>query len=239
MLQGLGSGRLKAARQLLDWGYLLADSDHPLPRLRWVGPAWLAVYLPSYTAAYGLLNFAFLCNVGVILTAIGLWRGSALLLSSQAVAALVVSGVWMVDAGSRALTGVHLMGGTAYMWDPQYPLFTRLLSLYHVAWPVLLVAALRRTGYDRRGLALQAGFAALVIAACRFTDPALNINFAFTDPFFQRALGPPAVHVLVTLVALVAGAYWPTHLLLQRWLPAVTAPTLKLEAPEPDSSPAL
>jgi len=219
---------------------MASASDHPLPRLRWLAAVWLAVYLPAYTAAYGVLNFAFLCNVGVILTAIGLWRGSALLLSSQAVAALVVCLVWMVDASSRLLAGSHLMGGTAYMWDPQYPLFTRLLSLYHVAWPVVLVVALRRTGYDRRGLALQAGFAAAAIALCRLTDPALNINFAFTDPFFRRALGPPALHVAITVTALVLGAYWPTHLLLRRLLPpALAAPGFALVPGRPEAGTAL
>jgi len=221
---------------MLDSAKVPSASDHPLPRLRWLAPAWLAVYLPAYTAAYGLLNFAFLCNVGVVLTAIGLWRGSALLLSSQGVAALAVSLVWVIDASSRLLTGTHLMGGTAYMWDPQYPLFTRLLSLYHVAWPAVLIVALRRTGYDRRGLALQAGFAAVVVVLCRLTDPALNINFAFTDPFSHRALGPPALHVAVTVVALVAGAYWPTHWLLRRLLPAAAAaPDFSLAGPEPES----
>lgn len=215
-------------------------TDHPLPRLRWLAPAWLAVYLPAYTAAYGLLNFAFLCNVGVILTAVGLWRGSALLLSSQAVAALAVCLVWAADAGSRLLTGTYLMGGTAYLWDPQYPLFTRLLSLYHVGWPVVLVVALRRTGYDRRGLALQAGFAVVAIALSRLTSPTLNINFAHTDPFFHGALGPPALHVAITVAALVAGAYWPTHVLLRRLLPPTAAiPRLGPAAPAPRSPQAL
>jgi hypothetical protein len=39
---------------------------HPLPVLRWVALAWLAVYLPAYGAAYGMLNFLFLCNLGVL-----------------------------------------------------------------------------------------------------------------------------------------------------------------------------
>jgi hypothetical protein len=71
------------------------------------------------------------------------------------VAFLFVSLVWTFDLLWRLLLGTHLTGGTAYMWDPQWPLFTRLLSLYHVAVPVVLVHALRRVGYDPRGYALQ------------------------------------------------------------------------------------
>jgi hypothetical protein len=68
-------------------------------RLRLLALLWLAVYLPSYAAAYGLANFVFLCNLGVILTAVGVLTRSALLLSSQAVAAMVICLVWCLDAG--------------------------------------------------------------------------------------------------------------------------------------------
>jgi hypothetical protein len=47
------------------------------PRLHFLALLWLAVYLPSYTAAYGLANFVFLCNLGVVLTAVGILTRSA------------------------------------------------------------------------------------------------------------------------------------------------------------------
>mgnify|MGYP003494298571 CR=1 FL=1 len=61
------------------------------PRIGWLGALWLLVYLPTYHAAYGAFNFLFLCNIGVILTAIGLIVRSRLLMSSQAVAAPVIA----------------------------------------------------------------------------------------------------------------------------------------------------
>ena len=63
---------------------------HPFPRLRWLAPAWLAVYLPSYAIAYGWTNFLFLCNVGVVVGSIGLWRGSRLWLSTGGVASIAI-----------------------------------------------------------------------------------------------------------------------------------------------------
>jgi hypothetical protein len=190
---------------------------HPFPRLRWLGPLWLAVYLPAYSYAYGLTNFLFLCNIGVIVTAIGLWLGSRLLLSSQAVAAIFIGGVWTLDFGARLATGSHLLGVTAYMWDPQYPLATRLMSLYHVAWPLLLLACLARLGYDRRGWPLQSAIAATLIVLCRLaTPPADNINYAFTDPLFGRQLGPPVVHVAIIVAAVTLGIYGSTHWALAR-----------------------
>jgi hypothetical protein len=189
---------------------------HLFPRLRWLGLAWLVVYLPSYAAAYGFTNFLFLCNLGVMLTALALLGGNRLVLSSQAVAAPVIGLAWALDAGWRVASGHHLFGGTEYMWDPQYPLFTRLLSLYHLAWPVLVVLLVRRVGYDRRGWQLQTAIAASAVILCRlFTPPAANINFAFIDPIFGRAFTPAALHVAIVLVALAGVGYGLTHLALQ------------------------
>jgi hypothetical protein len=192
---------------------------HPFPRLRWLALAWLCVYLPAYTLAYGPANFLFLCNLGVMLTCLGIWRGSALLLSSQAVAAMAICAAWWLDAGARLLSGRHLVGVTAYMWDPQYPLFTRTLSLYHVAWPILLVACLRRVGYDPRGYLLQGALAVVFVLLSRLAGPAANINFAFTDPLFHRSLGPAPAHLALTILALVGVIYGVTHLVLKAFLP--------------------
>lgn len=190
---------------------------HLFPRLRWLGLVWLAVYLPSYAIAYGFTNFLFLCNLGVMLTAAALVWENRLVLSSQAVAAPVIGLAWALDAGWRVAFGQHLFGGTEYMWDPQYPLFTRLLSLYHLAWPLLVVALVRRVGYDRRGWALQTGIAASAVLLSRlFTAPAENINFAFVDPIFGRAFSPPALHLAIVLGALAGVAYGVTHFALRR-----------------------
>lgn len=190
---------------------------HLFPRLRWLALAWLAVYLPSYAIAYGFTNFLFLCNLGVMLTAVAVLWENRLVLSSQAVAAPVIGLAWATDAGWRVVTGAHLFGGTEYMWDPQYPLFTRLLSLYHLAWPVLVVVLVRRVGYDRRGWALQAAIAGSVLVVSRlWTAPAENINFAFVDPVFGRAFTPAALHLAIVFVALAGVAYGATHFALLR-----------------------
>lgn len=177
----------------------------------------MVVYVPAYALAYPLTNFLFLCNLGVTLTAIALVAGNRLVVSSQAIAAPVIGLVWGLDAGTRVFTGDFLFGGTAYMWDPQYPLFTRLLSLYHLGWPILVVMCLLRTGYDRRGWALQSAIAGSGILVARLaTDPAENVNFAFRDPFWGRQLGPPALHLLLVIGAISVVAYGITHLVLMR-----------------------
>ncbi len=142
-------------------------ADHPFPRMRWVAAAWLVVWIPAYASAWGFANFLHLCDIAVILTCAGLWSGSALLLSSQALFSIIADLFWDVDVCWRIVSGRHLLGGTEYMWQPEFPLFVRLLSLFHVAWPVLLVWSLSRVGYDRRGLPLQAAVTLCALIASR------------------------------------------------------------------------
>jgi len=177
---------------------------------------WLAVFLAVYWRTYGPANFLHLCDVAVILTCWGLWRGSSLLLSSQALSSLVVDLVWDLDLVFRASFGRHLIGGTEYMWDPRFPLAVRLMSLFHVVWPVLLIWALRRVGYDRRAWLMQTLLAAALLAASRLVLPEENINFAQRDVFFRRQWGPGTVHVALTWMLLVGAVYWPTHRLLMK-----------------------
>jgi hypothetical protein len=188
-----------------------------LKAVRWAAAAWLAVWAPAYWLYYGPLVFLNLCDIAVILTCVGLWTGNPLLLSSQAVSSLVIDLAWNVDLVARALTGTHLVGGTEYMWDPKWPPWLRALSAFHVLLPPALVLALRRTGYDRRALPVQAAIALVVMIVSRLTlGPDENQNFTWRDPFVARSWGPAAVHVGLTWAVLVAAVYWPTHALLKR-----------------------
>jgi hypothetical protein len=165
---------------------------------------------------WGWLNFLHLCDIAVILTCAGFWRSSPLLISSQALSAIVPVLFWDVDFFGRLLLGHHPIGGTEYMWDSSFPLTVRLLSLFHVVWPVLLLWALRKLGYDRRALRFQSGIALVVLIASRFVSADLNLNFAYRDPFLKTSLGPGIVHLTVTAGALIGVAYWPVHFLLAK-----------------------
>lgn len=182
--------------------------------------AWLVFFVAAYAWAYGAANFVRLCDVAVILTCLGIMTRSALLVSSQAVSSLVVDLTWNLDLLWRLLLGRHLLGGTEYMWDARYPLWVRLMSLFHLVWPPLLIIVLRRVGYDPRGFAVQSAIAAAVLVASRFVLPGENLNFAHRDPFFHRAWGPAPVHLALTFAVLVGAVYWPTHLALGKLLPA-------------------
>lgn len=177
----------------------------------------MCVLVPAYLVSYGPSVFLNLCDIALFLTAVGLWRASPLLLSSQALSSLVVEGAWNVDLLWRAATGRHLIGGTAYMWDASYPLWLRLLSAFHMWLPVVLLIAVLRVGYDRRALRLQCLLAAVVLIVSRvLTGPDENQNFVYRDPLFDRAWGPGMVHV-ATIWAGLFVVYLLTHRFLARF----------------------
>src|ERR1700730_9711600 len=95
--------------------------------LRWAALTWLLIWLPAYWHTWGGANFLHLCDIALVLTCIGVLCNSVLLISSQAVSALLVGVAWAFDAGSKLLLGRHLLGGTEYLFDAGYPLWVRLL----------------------------------------------------------------------------------------------------------------
>jgi hypothetical protein len=194
---------------------------NPFPAwMRWSALIFLALWLAIYLKYWGPTTFLFLCDIAVILTCIGIFTGNALLLSSQAVSSLVVDTIWLIDIVTKLIFNRHIIGGTEYFFDPNYPLWVRLISTFHVAMPFILIAAIRRTGYDRRALKLQFAIAAAAMIASRFAAPARNINFAFADPFLHKQWGPAPIHVAAMLVGLTIVIYIPTHAVLSRVFPA-------------------
>ncbi len=185
------------------------------PWVRASAVVWLVIWIPAYWHTWGAANFLHLCDIAVLLVCVGLCMNSRLLISSQAVSSLLVDLMWMLDAGWHWVWGRGLLGGTDYLFDPSYPLWVRLLTLFHVVMPLFVLWALGRIGYDRRAWLLQSAIALLAFAAARFTPPAQNINYAFADPFLGRAWGPAPVHILLSWLFMVVVVYLPTHLALK------------------------
>jgi hypothetical protein len=197
----------------------------PAPRqeipnwFRWLALVWLAVWFAAYWHAWGPANFLHLCDIAVILACIGLWTDNALLISSQAVSSVLIDLVWTLDAAARLIFGRHLIGGTEYLFDSTTPLWARLLSLFHIVLPFILLWSLSRLGYDRRGWKLQCAILLPVLIASRYVTPDQNLNFAVKDPFLHRSYGPAPTHLFITFLFLVFVVYFPTHLLFSRVFP--------------------
>ncbi|MGB8800445.1 MAG: hypothetical protein WCC97_07150 [Candidatus Acidiferrales bacterium] len=184
--------------------------------LRYLTLLILILWFAAYWHAWGPANFLHLCDIAVILTCIGLYINSALLISSQAVSSVLIDIVWTLDVAARLVFGRHLIGGTEYLFDATTPLWARLLSLFHVVLPIILLWSLARLGYDRRAWKLQSAILLPVLIASRFVTPDQNLNFAVRDPFLHRSYGPAPTHLAITFLFLVFVVYFPSNLLFSR-----------------------
>ncbi len=176
---------------------------------------WAVAWVGVYWVNLGPLNFLWLCDVANLVVLAALWMESSLLVSSQAVSVLLVQAAWLVDVVCRLLLGFHPIGGTEYMFDPGKSLAVRCFSLFHVFIPVLLIWALYRLGYDRRGWKLQTVIAwAVLPLSFLLGPPEENLNLLWTPFGIQQTLMSPAVFLLVAMALYPILLYLPTHALL-------------------------
>lgn len=178
---------------------------------------WLIAWAPLYWKQYGLQNFLFFCDLGNLLIGLGLWLESPLIISWQACGLLLFQSLYVVDLFGAVLTGRHFIGGTEYMFDAGIPLAIRLLSLFHVVTPPLLLWLIWRLGYDRRGWKWQTVTAWIVVPINYSWRPELDVNWA-RGPFFrEQHVVPGLVYLLGYLVVVPLFVYFSTHLFLA-WL---------------------
>ncbi len=196
--------------------------------------AFLAVLIPVYWANYGPTNFLYFCDVALLLTLVGLWVESPLLVSLPAVGILLPQALWCTDFAANLL-GWKLTGMTDYMFDRNRSRFLRGLSLFHGWLPFLVFYLVRKLGYDRRaflgwtglsvGLCLVAYFL-LPGAGAVLADPKTprNVNYVFglSDTQPQQLL-PAFAYLWAWIAALIGLVYVPTHFVLKRTCPPAAA----------------
>lgn len=183
----------------------------------WLKVVWsvsLSMWIPLYWRQYGAQNFLFFCDLGNLFICAGLWLESPLIFSWQAIGLLLFQTLFVIDLAAALLTGLHPIGGTEFMFDSHVPLMIRLLSLFHVVTPPLLLWAIRRLGYDSRGWKFQTLTAWIVVPVNYFWHPESDVNWA-RGPFFHEQHSVPGfVYVLAYLLLVPALVYYPTHCFL-------------------------
>ncbi len=206
----------------------VAVRTHKIPlAAKLAGTTFLAVLVPVYLNTYGPANFLWFCDAALILTVMGMWLESPLLISMCAVGILLPQCLWLLDFGVNFL-GFHFLNLTSYMFDTHLPLFTRGLSLFHGWLPLLLVWLLFRLGYDKKALSAWTGLATGLVLVCYFfTPPAgahlananvpININYlyGFNDQQPQHWVNQN-IYVFLWLGVLWFVAFLPTHLALRK-----------------------
>ena len=191
---------------------------------------WLAAWVPLYWKQYGVQNFLYFCDLGNFLIAIALWIESRLIFSWQATGLLLFQVLYTVDLVGALLSGKHIFGGTEYMFDSALPLLVRLLSLFHVVTPPLLLWAIWRLGYDPRGWKLQTITTWIVVSINYFWRPERDVNWARGLFYHQQHVMPGPVYLLAYFVLVPLVIYFPTHLLLKWWSGRVSARRIDRQA---------
>lgn len=196
--------------------------------LKLVYTAYMAVLIPVYWHYYGPTNFLYFCDIALIFTLIAIWPENALLISMCAVGILVPQALWVIDFLTRA-AGFSLIGMADYMFDPNYSLFLRFLSLFHGWLPFLLLYLVWRIGYDRRAFWSWTGLAWGLLLVCFYLLPPptanpglipVNINYVWgMNDYAAQTWLPPYLWFAGQLIGLPLLAYAPTHFVLMRIMP--------------------
>lgn len=184
--------------------------------LKVVWTAWVLVWAPVYWRQYGTQNFLFYCDIGNILITAALWLESPLIFSWQAVGLLIFQTLYTIDLITAFFFGRHLIGGTEYMFNPSVSLLVRLLGLYHVVVPPLLLWAVHRLGYDEAAFKWQTLTCWILVPVNFFWRPQYNVNWARGLGHEQHGV-PSWLYLAAYLVVVPLVIYWPTHLALRWW----------------------
>ncbi|MCJ2075579.1 hypothetical protein FV232_18555 [Methylobacterium sp. WL30] len=195
--------------------------------------AFVAVLVPTYLSAYGPTNFLYFCDQSLLLTLVGIWLESPLLVAMCAVGLVAPQLLWVLDFLGTAL-GCPITGMTAYMFDRSTAPFLRGLSGFHGWLPFLLIYLVGRLGYDCRALPTWTALAIVTLLACFFLMPPptpepgltpVNINYVWGMSDRAAQTWVPAWAWLAGLiVGLPTLLFLPTHLALRRWAPARSRP---------------
>ncbi len=107
------------------------------------------------------------------------------------------------------------------MFDPKIAQGIRLLSLFHVVTPPLLLWAIWRLGYDGRGWKLQTLTTWIVVPINYLWRPQYDVNWARGPFFHEQHTVSGFVYLVAYLMLVPAVVYYPTHRFLvwftQRW----------------------
>lgn len=181
--------------------------------IRWPYTALVAVLVPIYWREYGPGNFLWFSDITLFVLLFCLWTGNRLLFSMMAVGVLPLELVWTVDI----LTGGTLIGLAKYMFDDTLPLYLRLLSLFHLPLPPILIWMLVRQGYDPRAWRAQTLLVWVVLPlSWLLTAPKDNVNWAHGLGPDVVQIMPPLLYLATYMAVLPVLIMLPTHLVLKR-----------------------
>jgi hypothetical protein len=178
---------------------------------------FVCILVPVYWWYYGPQNFLWISDTALIVGTLALWLDSSLLASVEALSVFVFELAWAVDILLRLIAGNRFLTLSAYMFKAEIPLRIRLLSLFHVWMPWLLLWMVMRFGYDGRALVVQTIVWWIVVLASYFVSTRQeNMNLVFGVAGVGKYISP-VVYLAIIMVVVPLGIYLPTHFFLH-WI---------------------
>jgi hypothetical protein len=178
--------------------------------------AFVLALIPIYWKQWGPANFLWFSDIALFLSVAALWLESQLLASMMAVGVLLPELYWNLELIVRLITGYRLAGLTDYMWNKKYPLYLRLLSLFHVVLPLTLLLMMFRFGYEPSAFYYQTLLAWVVLfLTYKLTPPSANINWAFGPGNSPQTKIPSRYYILIVMLLYPLLIFLPTHFLLK------------------------
>jgi hypothetical protein len=166
---------------------------------------FVLILVPTYWHYYGPQNFLWLSDVGLFLTVCALWFKSSLLISICVLGILPLEIVWNIDFIAELLTGHPLSGLAHYMFDSHYPLFVRIISLFHIAMPIIWIFHLYAWGYNPKAFRYTLFLIwTTLLLTYLITDSAHNINWVFMSHAHHWPISSQVwLLMLMVIVALI------------------------------------
>jgi hypothetical protein len=157
-------------------------------------------------------NFLWFSDITLLLAFFAVLFESSLLASMAAIGGIIFESLWTLTLLTALVFNVQFEL-TNYMFDPSIPIWIRLISLFHIILPPLLIWLMIRLAYKRVAWPIQIGIIWIaIVLTWLFTDPNENINFVFG---YQKIGWSPVPYLLLE-AGVMAFILTATHLLILR-----------------------
>ena len=181
--------------------------------LKLVYLTFMAILIPTYWVHYGPANFLWISDVTLILAFLAVLFESKVFASMAAVGGFVLESYWTVSFVLALGFNIHFTDIADYMFNASLPLWLRLLSLFHIVLPILVIWLVRQLGYYKKAVWIQIVLTCAVLSICwLFTKPSENINWVFS---YQNLQMNPVLYLILECLG-AACILFITHVFLSK-----------------------
>ena len=176
--------------------------------IKWFLIIFCSILIPIYIYHYGIINFLWFSDIGLLLTLISLVRKNPIYISVASLGFLLFELTWAASFFLELFLDISFFHLTSYMFDVNYPLYLRLLSLFHLFMPVIWFYYLNKWGYKLKSII---GFLffywVIVTLSYLLSSKQENINWVFS--FYPYLIS--AMYLIIPIIIFV-----PMHKILKK-----------------------